>query len=51
MVEDLKEKQAALQENLIKRTSRLRKAFPSMKLKNLNDILNKKIDILKNDKK
>lgn len=54
MIEELKQKQENLKLHVIKRTARLRLAFPSMKSEKITQLLNKKIDILgilKNDKK
>lgn len=54
IIEELKQKQDSLKASVIKKTTRLRLAFPSMKLEKISKLLNKKIDILeilKNDKK
>lgn len=54
MIEELRLKEESLKKAVIKKTARLRLAFPSMKLEKVSKILNKKIDILdilKNDKK
>jgi len=54
LIEELKQKQESIKNNISKKTQRLRLAFPSMRLEKLSKFLNKKIDILeilKNDKK
>lgn len=54
LIEELKQKQESLKESAIRRTARIRLAFPSMKSEKISKLLNKKIDIsdiLKNDKK
>ena len=50
IVEELKENQNELIEKLQKQTSRIRKAFPTMKSE-INDFLNKRTHILKNGQK
>lgn len=54
LIDELKQKQESLKDTVLRKTSRLRLAFPSMKIKKLGTLINKKfdiIDILKNDKK
>lgn len=51
IIEELKQKQENLKQKLYKQTSRLTKAFPTIKSEKLNKFLNQKIDNIKNNKK
>ena len=51
IIEELKQKQENLKQKLYKQTSRLTKAFPTIKSEKLNKFLNQNIDNIKNNKK
>lgn len=48
-LQDLKNKQEEIKEMIYKQTKRLRKAFPTMKLKDLGEVINKRIKKIKGE--
>ena len=51
LIDELKQKQESIKDAAMRKTARIRLAFPSMKSEKISKLLSKKIDILKSDKK
>ena len=51
IIEEIKNKQSIIKEKVLKQTTRLKNAFPSMKSEKFSEFLNQKVKIFKNDKK